>query len=242
MTYLIILAAGLLPAVLLLVFIYKQDPVPEPWSQLKKAFSYGVLISFPVSAFEGVLSYGIFNIGEQVDSFFEAAVTSFLVAALVEEGFNLAALWSLVRRYRYFAEHFDGIVYAVFIGLGFAAIENVLYLFSNADNWVSVGLARAFLAVPGHYAFAVIMGYYYSMYHFVERSTYNRVMTLAAPIIAHGIYDTIAFSSDLSPELSGVCMLLLVFFCFRLHKFSYRKLLSHVDRDTRPFHDIESNM
>lgn len=242
MTYLIVLAAGLLPALLLLSFIYKQDPIPEPWSQLKRAFIYGVLISFPASAFEGVLSYGIFGIGDQVSSVFEAAIESFFVAALVEEGLKLAALWWLLRRNPHFDEHFDGIVYAVFISLGFAAIENVLYLFTNINDWLSVGIARAFLAVPGHYAFAVIMGYYYAMYYFVERSTYNRVMILAGPILAHGIYDTIAFSASLSAELSGVCMCLLVFFCYRLHKFSHRKLLSHVNRDTHPFQDIEKNM
>jgi len=242
MTYLIILAAGLLPAVLLLLFIYRQDPIPEPASQLKRAFSLGVMIAFPVSLVEGIVSFGIFGANSEVDSLLDAAVMSFFVAALVEEAFKLAALWWLLRRNPHFDEHFDGIVYAVFIGLGFAALENVLYLFSNLDNWLQVGLARAFLAVPGHYAFAVIMGYYYSMYHFVQRSTYNRVMILAGPILAHGIYDTIAFASDLSPELSGLCMILLVFFCYRLQKNSYRKLLSQVDRDRHPFQNIEHNL
>ena len=236
MTYLIILAATLLPVIALLCYIYKSDPISEPLPMLKKAFLYGVMICLPASLAEMFLSYGVFGIGDQPTSFLGAAVESFFVAALAEESLKLTALWLILRNNPYFDEHFDGIVYAVFVSLGFAAIENVMYLFSNSGDWLSVGIGRALLAVPGHYAFGVIMGYYYSMYCFVKRSSYNRMMILVAPIIAHGIYDTIAFSASLTAELASALMFALCIFCYFLQKNARRKLAEHVKRDTDPFH------
>ena len=236
MTYILILAVALLPALLLLAYVYKRDPSPEPLPMLKKAFLYGMMICLPVSVAEMILQFGIFGSDSSTPtSFVGAAVESFFVAALVEESFKLLALWYILRHNSFFDEHFDGIVYAVFVSLGFAAIENVMYLFSNSSDWFSVGIARAFLAVPGHYAFGVLMGYYYSMYHFVSRTSYNRIMILAAPIIAHGIYDTIAFSMGLSEGLASVMMVLLCVFCYYLQKNAQRKLTAHIKRDNNPF-------
>ena len=240
MTYILILAVALLPAVLLLVYIYKRDPSPEPIPMLKKAFLYGMMICLPVSVAEMILQFGIFGANSNAPtSFVGAAVESFFVAALVEESFKLLALWWILRKNSYFDEHFDGIVYAVFVSLGFAAIENVMYLFSNSGDWLSVGLARAFLAVPGHYAFGVLMGYYYSMYYFVQRTSFNRFMILGAPIIAHGIYDTIAFSMGLNEGLASVLMIVLCVFCYQLQKNAQKKLTAHINRDTNPFNNTQ---
>lgn len=92
---------------------------------------------------------------------------AFGVAALLEEAFKLLTLWVVLRKNPYFDEHFDSIVYAVCVGLGFAAVENIFYVFSEEER-VTVAVSRALLAVPGHYAFAILMGYYYSIYHFVD--------------------------------------------------------------------------
>ena len=236
MIYILIIAVALLPVAVLLWYIYKHDPVPEPIPMLKKAFLYGMMMCIPISVAEMIMQFGIFGNSEPMPtSFIGAAVDSFFVAGLVEESFKLLALWLVIRHNRFFDEHFDGIVYAVYVSLGFAAIENVMYLFSNSSDWFSVGIARALLAVPGHYAFGVLMGYYYSMYYFVNRSTYNRVMILAAPIVAHGIYDTIAFSMGLSEGLASVLMVGLCVFCYYLHKNAQKKLISHINRDTNPF-------
>ncbi len=236
MTIILILAVALLPVAILLYIIYKADTKPEPTPMLKKAFLYGFAISFPVSIVEAALSYGIFGIKDMPTSFIGAATMSFFVAALVEEGFKLLALWLILRKNKYFDEHFDGIVYAVFVSLGFAAIENVMYLFSFSDEWLSVGISRALLAIPGHYAFGVLMGYYYSMYSFVNRSTYNRIMILAAPIIAHGIYDTIAISSSIATQWATALMFILCVFCYFLQKNAQKKIAEHVKRDSESLH------
>lgn len=231
MTEIIILSAALLPAIILWVYIWRKDPQPEPTSQLLKAVLYGIVIIIPVYFVE--LAYGILfwgPIGEP-SSMVGAFVDAFLVAALPEESFKLFALWFLLRKNPYFDEHFDGIVYAVCIGLGFAAVENIFYLFGNIDEWQSVAIARALLTVPGHYAFAVIMGYYYSVYHFKDHSVRTSIKILLIPVLAHGCYDAIALNGNVEPAISGLCAIVLIFFCFKMHKFAQTRILLLTERD-----------
>ena len=122
------------------------------------------------------------------------------------------------------------------MGLGFASLENIGYLFSVGDEWQTVARGRALLAVTGHYAFAVLMGYYYSMYHFVDRSSRTAACVLLVPVLAHGVYDTLAMSGIVSEVVGGVSMLVLIFFCIRMHKFARKKIMAQLerDRDGRP--------
>ena len=221
--------AALLPALVLGVYVWRQDTQPEPIFQLVKAVLFGVGICIPVALLESVISGLLFPSG--YETWLGAAEEAFLVAALPEEGFKLLALWIVLRKNPYFDEHFDGIIYAVCVGLGFAAVENVSYLFSNLEIWQSVAISRALLAVPGHYAFAVLMGYYYSLYHFTQKSFRNAACILLVPVLAHGIYDTLALSGRIHPYIGGVGFLLLVLFCFRMHKFARRKMLAQISKD-----------
>lgn len=110
-------------------------------------------------------------------------------------------------------------MYAVCIGMGFAGFENVLYLFDNYESWISVGIARALFAVPGHFLTAVIMGYYYSLWHFrIVRNRRTCALILAGPILAHGIYDGILFSMNIDESLSSVFLVLFLLFFNKLRK------------------------
>ena len=154
---------------------------------------------------------------------------AFFSAALPEEGAKLLMLWLLLRHNPYFDERFDGIVYAVCVGMGFAAVENVLYLFSNYDSWLSVGIVRALFAVPGHFFDAVIMGYYYSHYHFgTRRNPATKALILAAPVVAHGIYDGILFSYDIDDGVAVVALILFLIFFNRLKK-TGRRLIDELN-------------
>jgi RsiW-degrading membrane proteinase PrsW (M82 family) len=200
----ILFSAALLPAFLLLLYICKKDPHPEPTGKLVKAFQFGVMICIPVSFVETVIESVLFG-GEEPTTLFGTTVMAFFVAAIPEETAKLIALWLVLRKNPYFDEHFDGIVYAVCVSLGFAAIENVFYIVGE-ESWMSVAFSRALLSVPGHYAFGVLMGYYYSMYHFVNRSSNNAVCILLMPVLAHGIYDALAMSGMADPMVGAVCL------------------------------------
>ena len=150
-------------------------------------------------------------------------IRAFVVAAIPEETFKLLALWLILRKNPHFDEHFDGIVYAVCVGLGFAAIENVFYILGE-EEWMSVAVSRALLAVPAHYAFAIFMGYYYSVYHFVDHSIKNAICILFIPVMAHGIYDAIVFAADMIPALSIVITTVLIVFCSKMWKYAKARM------------------
>lgn len=223
--------AALLPVALLWAYIWKKDPQKEPMPLLIKAGLYGAVICLPVALLELGVQTILFGEDRMPTTLFGSTAMAFFVAAIPEEGFKLWALWLVVRRNPYFDEHFDGIVYAVCVGLGFAAMENIGYLVGGGDDWLMVAVSRALLAVPGHYAFAVLMGYYYSIHHFVNHSIRNKVMILLVPVLAHGIYDSIAMTSLVSPVVGGVGAILLVYFCIKMHKFAYKKVLAQIQKD-----------
>ena len=230
MEFLIIIAAALLPAILFWGYIWKMDRKKEPTSLLIKATCYGVLICLPVAMVESMISGVLFGEGGPT-TLFGTTVDAFMVAAIPEEAFKLFALHRILKNNPYFDEHFDGIVYAVCVGLGFAGLENILYLFDNADDWLSVAFLRSLMAVPGHYAFAVLMGYYYSVYHFVNRSRRTRAMILVAPVLAHGLYDALLMSASVNAALGGFCFCGAVYLTYRLHIYARKKVLAMVNTD-----------
>lgn len=115
-----------------------------------------------------------------------------MVAAFTEELFKFLALYLLIWKSREFNDKFDGIVYAVFVSLGFAAVENVLYVLGNGYG---TGIMRAVTAVPAHAIFGVTMGFYFGMAKFyVKQQQRLKQKALLYPIILHGIYDFILFT------------------------------------------------
>ena len=229
----ILIAAAILPAILLWLYTCKKDAYPEPMSQMLKAFLYGALICIPVAFVENYISGILFEAEGSPSTLIGSTVEAFIVAAVPEEGFKLLALWLILRKNPFFDEHYDGIVYAVCVGLGFAAVENVGYVMMHADAWLSVAITRALLAVPGHYAFAVFMGYYYSLYHFGQKSIQNLLSIFLIPVLAHGCYDAFALTGTVEPVLGGISFIVLIFFCIKMHKNARQKIIAQVERDRK---------
>ena len=217
MNYTLQVIAAVLPALVLFFYIYKRDAQPEPFSKLLSALLIGVAICVPVAFVEQYISNWLFAGGEP-KTLFGSTANAFLVAAVPEESAKLLALWLVLRKNKYFDEHFDGIVYAVCVSLGFALIENIFYVVGSGANWANVALGRAFLAVPGHYAFGVLMGYYYSIYHFGGRSRKVAIKVLLMPVLAHGVYDALAMSGSVNAVAGAICSMALIYFCIKLQK------------------------
>ena len=230
LSYLIAFAVAVLPAILLLIYIYKKDAKPEPKGQIWKAILLGAVIVIPIVIIENIISAFLFGEGGEASSFISHCVDAFFVASLPEESFKLLALWLVLRKNPHFDEHFDGIVYSVCVGLGFATIENIFYVVGDGD-WASVGIMRAIFSVPGHYAFAVLMGFYYAQYHFVKRSFLNWISILWVPVIAHGIYDSIVMNIGINDYLVLPIIGLLIFFCVKMHKMCKKKITAQLELD-----------
>jgi RsiW-degrading membrane proteinase PrsW (M82 family) len=230
MNILLILVSALLPAVLLWFYIWKKDTQKEPASWLVKAILFGVAICIPVAILEMVIKNLLFGPDVEPSSLIGTTVDAFFVAAIPEEAFKLLALWLVLRKNPFFDEHFDGIVYAVSVGLGFAAIENIFYMFGGGEWWF-VAIGRALLAVPGHYAYAILMGYFYSVYHFVDHSQKTAVCILLVPVILHGIYDALIFGGQVNPYVGIVGFFVLIFFCVKLQKKAHQRVLVLIEKD-----------
>lgn len=229
----LIIIAALLPAFLLIYYINRKDSLqPEPKWQLVKGFLYGV-----GSCIFIIMLFLILGIGGDSDetpkTFFKAIGDAFLGAAIPEELAKLLMLWLLVRKNKHFNEHMDGIVYAVCIGMGFAGMENILYLFDNIDSWASVGVARALISVPGHFFFAVAMGYFYSLAIFgpVKSHKVNMALMIAVPVLMHGIFDSILFLVSVEPALSLVLTIGFFIFFKKIRKFASGRIAFLLAKD-----------
>lgn len=223
---------AMLPVLILAYYIYRKDSItPEPVGQLRKGFFFGIIsciLSLAISI--PLMATGL--IPETPTTIPEAIGLSFLGAAIPEECAKLFMLWILLRKNKYFDEWMDGIVYAVCISLGFAAIENVMYIEGNSEEWLRVGLMRALFSVPGHFGFGILMGYYYSLARFsLHDVVRNRILLIVAPVLAHGVYDSILFSISVNPILGVFLVLLFLFICHKLWKYGKRKVQEHLEKD-----------
>ncbi len=230
--YLILLTA-LLPIAILVYYIYHKDKKsPEPTGQLVKAFLFGILsvpVSFCISIPLGII--GLYPV--EATNILGSISSAFFGAAIPEEIAKFFMLWLFLRKNRYFDEKMDGIVYAVCVSLGFAALENIMYLFSNAETFLSVGISRAIFAVPGHFCFGILMGYYYSLARFYPKTPMkNKILILAAPIIVHGLYDSILFIINVAPTISGIMMIVFLVFCHKMWKYGSKSIKEHLLRDS----------
>ena len=230
MTY--VLLAALAPVAMLLYYIYRKDEFQkEPVKEVLKAFGLGV-----ASVFVSLLISGPFGAmglyPSEQETVWDGIAISFFGAAIPEEIAKFLLFWFFVRRYRYFDEHMDGIVYAAAVSLGFAGLENIMYLFS-AEDWVSTGISRALFSVPGHFFFGILMGYYYSLVRFDPVTPkIDRFWVLGAPILAHGIFDSILFTAEVLPEfLALIAMIGFIVFCNSLRKQASRRIRAHLVKD-----------
>ncbi|MBR3854903.1 MAG: PrsW family intramembrane metalloprotease [Bacteroidaceae bacterium] len=236
MDFILIIIAALAPVVWLLYYVNKKDSVrPEPVEQLVIAFVLGI----PSAVLAICGAYLLMFMGfcnEEVHSVLDAVRLSLFGAALPEECAKFFFFWIFVRRNRFFDERMDGIVYACCVSLGFAALENIMYLFQNYESWVSVGITRAIFSVPGHFFFGVLMGYYYSLVQFSKKSSlFNMCMVLVAPIVAHTVFDAILFAMPVVPIVSILLMIAFIYFCNLLRRYAVSRIEVHLEDDNAEF-------
>ena len=214
-----LLVISIAPVFIILAYIYYRDKYEkEPIWLLIEGLVAGGVVVLPIIYFERIIS----EWGANLPHAGNAAWTAFMVAALVEESFKYFAVFVLIWRNPNFNEKFDGIVYAVFVSLGFALVENVGYVMQNS-NGMQVGLMRAFTAVPAHAIFGILMGYRLGLAKFIpSQRTKNLILAFLIPFFFHGVYDFI-----LMLEMN---VLLIFFFGFVIFMYWFgRKRMKQVE-------------
>ena len=216
------------PAISIAFAVYLSDRYDrEPISLLLKTFILGALFVIPAVAVEKLLiSVNIFP------GLLGVAFVAFIVAGCTEEFFKRAVVLRYIYNNKHFDEKLDGIVYAVFSALGFATVENVMYVVFRFSNNPYVGLYRGVLSVPAHAIFAVTMGYYLSLAKFSsddqEEKLYLR-KSLWAPVVLHGIFNFILMAKI--PALAS----LLIPYVIYLWWTNQKKLNHYIDESKKRY-------
>lgn len=212
--HLILIVAAILPAAFLMWRVYQADRLEkEPWSLLRSLLILGVaataLASFAEQVGDILLSWFVpegslpYNI-----------IMYFLIVAFSEEGFKYLLLKGRTWRSPHFNCSFDGVVYAVFISLGFAIWENIAYVLSYG---MATAIARALTAVPGHACFGVFMGTWYGVAKryeeagLIQEAARARRTGLLVAVLLHGTYDFIAAMQTEAMSLVFVVFVLSMF-------------------------------
>jgi protease PrsW len=190
MNALFLLAFAIAPGVCIAVYVYLKDKHErEPVGLLVKSFFFGML-SIPVTLLISAPLSELVPINET--DLTEQAVHAFIIVALVEELSKFIFVRGILYRNTNFNEPFDGIVYSVMVGMGFATLENIMYV---VDGGWGVAILRIFTAVPAHASFAVLMGYYLGLAKFVHKKSHYGWYALGIATLFHGAYDYFWFIS-----------------------------------------------
>jgi RsiW-degrading membrane proteinase PrsW (M82 family) len=190
----------------MLHFVFVRDKYErEPLGRVLLVYFLSFFAVIPAAIFEmsfmGVEKFGLIGV----------AIASFGIIAFSEEGSKYLALRLLVLEKRFFNEVYDGILYAVAASLGFATVENIMYVAFSGSGGLGVALLRAILSVPGHALWGVMMGYYAGVARFEPNRQRARALVwkgLLLAIFFHGLYDFFAFGSEVVPAgLAPIFML-----------------------------------
>ena len=188
-----ILLAGLLPCVILLFYIYKKDTVEkEPPKLLIKLLLLGCLSTIPAIILELIGGYILGAIGLGEGNMLYYLLENFLVVAVAEEASKRFMLRKATWNDPAFNYVFDGVVYAVFVSLGFAGLENIGYI---AGFGMEVAVIRGLAAIPLHAICGVFMGHFYglqkayAMQGYQKEAAANKRLSLLIPVLIHGFYD-----------------------------------------------------
>ncbi len=210
----IYVSAAVLPAVFLMRYIYRQDKIEkEPPALLFSLALRGVSAAL-VSIVLEYLGINILSSLLDRSSPAYAVILAFLVVAVVEEGTKFFFLKRRTWHDPNFNYRFDGVVYAVFVSLGFAAFENIRYVLGYGLN---VAVPRAILAIPGHMGFAVFMGLFYGRAKLCEdygneagKAANLRAGYLSA-VVLHGFYDSCALIGNVLSTVVFVAFVLIMY-------------------------------
>jgi len=200
------LLLAIAPSLFLVWYYYKQDmKKPEPKHLVTKIFLLGIAFTIPAIILE-VLFDELFVFAMR-DSIIYYLFKAFIVAAFIEEFIKLVIVKWFAYNHVHFDEAMDGIVYTIMASLGFACMENIIYVI---DGGFTIALVRAITAVPMHAVASGMMGYYIGKAKFSESSAERKSLVykgLWYAVLIHGTYDFFLFAS---PEI-GVIFALAVF-------------------------------
>lgn len=202
-----LLLLSIAPAMIIILYIYFKDKFEkEPIRFLFKNFLMGAFLSVVITLILSTILNIAFPLTDAT-SIYQQFIKAFFVVGLVEEFSKYVIVRFYAQKSVEFNEPFDGIVYAVMVSMGFAALENVMYVFQYG---VSTGIVRAFTAVPAHATFGILMGYFMGLAKFSKNRQLLNLTGLVVATFFHGAYDFFLFINFIPGIALGAFVSLIV--------------------------------
>jgi len=196
----LVTAMAVAPGLALLWWFYNRDVLePEPLSMVFSAFFRGMLFVFPAALVEKLVE-GLFS--------FSSLLSAIAGVALVEEYFK----WVALRRFIVSPECdecYDGIVYGTSVALGFATLENLLYVVGSINPWAIAGW-RAVLSVPLHALCGVAMGFEAARQKMAGEAGFRQGRILLLPVLAHGIYNFLLLTETFGGVIGAMMLVVMM--------------------------------
>lgn len=202
----IVILISLIPIYLLINYFYKKDTIKEPKKLLKKLFLSGILSGFIViiiSIIEMIFFNDMFDLDNS--NLFNIFIYSFIFVALIEEFCKWIMIYKISYNNKEFDQKYDIILYSVLVSMGFACLENILYIITSNYS-ILITFMRSITSIPGHACFNIIMGYLLSLNKFKYNNKKYLILSILIPTILHGTYDFLL--------LSGRITLIYLFFIY----------------------------
>lgn len=218
------LIIALLPIIAIAIYIYGKDKNKEPKQLLFKLFLAGLVsttITLVLTILLGII-IPIINVEKATElTGISLFIHTFIGVGLIEELSKWLMTYIISFNNKEFDELYDIIIYSVFVSLGFAGLENLLYV---SEGGLVTAIFRALLSVPGHACLGIFMGYYLGLAKISElkkdnfAKIKNILLSLIIPTILHGIYDYCLLSRSI------ISIIIFFLFIFILYIQSYKKI------------------
>lgn len=215
------------PALFLLRYFYiKDSKKPEPINLIIEVFSYGVISIFPILVLEYIATIisSFLSWTPLMFYFLEA----FFVAGFCEEWIKQQIITIYVYDNKHFDELMDGIIYTIVAGLGFACMENVMYVYQYGYQ---TAFLRAFTSVPFHASCSGVMGYYIGKAKFSDNDKDKKFYLnkgLIIAVVLHGLYDFVLMAA---PVIGHIYSAFIIPFVMIVFKYLNGKIRESVAED-----------
>lgn len=209
---------SIIPVFIIALVIYNLDKHKEPFKLLLQLFVGGIIATFLVLSITIILKliYPEITIINGSISNINLFINIFITVGLVEEFSKWIVTYKLSYNNKEFDELYDIIVYSVFVSLGFATLENILYV-TSSDNVISTAIIRGLLSIPAHTSLGIIMGSFLGISKLAEinKNHYEKkqylLYSILIPIELHTIFDFCSISSNKYVSIFFYIFIILLF-------------------------------
>ena len=179
-----LLTLAVVPVIILLIFTYIKDKYEkEPLILLFLGVFYGLFLVVPV------LCVDVRLMNTKLNLLYPEIFQAFIMSAGNEEMLKFIFLFFLIYRNKNFNEPLDSIIYSIFISLGFALGENIVYVYNLEIGGFQTAFLRGITSIPAHMFFAISMGYYFARWRYLKDGNTNLLFSFAIPWMLHGLYN-----------------------------------------------------